>query len=305
MIREPNRIREFLVNSLFVAIFVLFVVILGFGLVHFLAWLIWILSKARLPSIGMPSWLLDLVTEQNNGKPRHISAERIGGLATAIFTLLLCYITWTVGRASRRQVAGDAPLLSIRLFVPPPTLEGVTKTALPNAPAKRDLREREVYPQDLATADERIFKGDKFRALQPARMVKVQIDNVQQRPFAVARDVAITFELTFNDPDLVPDLVSAIDSNGPHISAPLPAIRKIRRDVQVRILPPNAGVIEPIFNLAALDECEVAVADVSYRELRRKRARKGAYGDLFLTIKGDATVEAKEGYYRPRGWEMP
>jgi hypothetical protein len=85
----------------------------------------------------------------------------------------------------------------------------------------------------------------------------------------------------------------------------LPAIRKIRRDVQVRILPPNAGVIEPIFNLAALDECEVAVADVSYRELRRKRARKGAYGDLFLTIKGDATVEAKEGYYRPRGWEMP
>jgi Na+-transporting methylmalonyl-CoA/oxaloacetate decarboxylase gamma subunit len=310
VIKEPNKVRNALVNALVIGVVFLFVVILVIGFYQFGRWVVDVLSHTRMPALGVPDWVLDLFTEQERGKPRHLSAERTGELTTGMFTIVLCYVTWTMGRASRRQVAGDAPLLNIKLFVAatPQTGQPVPATA----PLKREVREREVYPSELVRADERVFKGNKFNPLTPARMLKVRIDNVQTRPFAVARDIKITIELTFVDPHQVVDedepmsaaMVATLAADG-DVDSPAPGVRKVRRDVQVRILAPDNAVTEPIFNLAALTECEVAVSDVTYYELRRKTERKAAYGDLFLTVKGDGTVEAKDGYYRPRGWEMP
>jgi len=311
MIKGPNRLKKYtLIAALVIAVVIaIWIFISGvFNVVHDI---IDVFSHAHMPSFGTPDWLADFFTDRDAKGIRHGSADKIGIIATALFTAVLGYFTYSMGLASKRQVAGDAPLLRVYLLVNQRTQES-TEAKAPNTPVKREsreVREREVYRSELTDDDNRDFRGAMFKPLDPPRFLTVRIDNVQTaKPFAVARDIKIRIAVTHRGTGKLPrgaQRFAIDDLDQEPDPANLPWIRTVERDVEVRILAPDCAVTEPIFNLAALEECEVAVTDVTYYELRRKKARKAAYGDLFLTLKGDGTVEPKEGYYQPEGWEMP
>jgi alkylated DNA nucleotide flippase Atl1 len=310
MIKGPGRFRNYAIVVGLVIAALLFVWIFISGAVNVLHQIIEVFSHARLPSFSIPGWLADFFTDRDASGTRHVSAEKIGILATALFTAVLGYFTYSMGLASRREVAGDAPLLRIYLLVSPRTQES-TEAKAPNTPVKREtreVREREIYRSELVSDDNRDFSGEMFKPLDPPRFLVVRIDNVQTaKPFAVARDIKIRVAVTHRGTGKMPRGAQRVlvDLHQESDPASLSWTRVIERDVEVRIIAPDCAITEPIFNLAALEECEVAVTDVTYFELRRNKARKAAYGDLFLTLKGDGTVEPKEGYYQPEGWEMP
>jgi hypothetical protein len=306
MIERPNKVGEAAANIGIVLLLLIIVAVIIFGIISFTHWIFSLFAYAHMPHVGVPDWLPDLFTETNQKGVKLLSAERIGVLGTALFTATLVYVTATMGRASRRQVAGDGPLLRVNLILDPVTTAEERPITIPLKRESRDLRKREVYQPALVEDDERVFNGANFKSLTPSRMLTVQIDNVQTRPFAVARDIKVTvrlsYQVTVRDAFAVGHASAA--SGTPSVET-ITLTRYLDREIQVRILPPNSAVSEPIFNLAALNDCEVSVRDVTYCELRRRKPRKAAYGDLFLTLKEDGTIECKEGYSRPEGWEMP
>jgi len=303
MIKPPNKAAEWLGGAAALALLAAIATALIVGIFVLIGWLIGFLAHVQLPALSWPDWAADLFTMQEPGGERRLSAERMGALGTAAFTAVLVYFTATMGLASRRQVAGDAPLLNIKLSLVPPTTD-----AADAAIKKRELRERGAYRAALESEDVKMFGGAGFNPLQPARMIRMQIDNVQTKPFAVARDIKIAVSLTHRGPGKPPSAIrrkAKIVHLDPRDPSKTEWVHVVERAVEVQLLEPNCGVSEKIFNIAGLNECEIAVTDVTYYELRRRKSRKAAYGDLYLTLRGDGTIEPKEGYYKPRGWEMP
>lgn len=263
-------------------------------------------------------WLLDLYSTQDSAG-RHPVAEKIaaiGAFFTAIFTLALCYVTREIGRASQRQAAGDAPLLRVDVTVDAAAVRGF-ESAQKDADEGREAtsfgmkarpRKKSVYPEGLTRLDEAIFAANALPAVSP-RFVRVRVENVQSKPFAVARDIVITVALDASRWQPVAQDRASIEESmarSPRdVFNPGP-----ERRMELELLPPGRFKRKPLFNVGPFiaegdSRLKVSVVDVEYRDLRGKRRRLAAYGQLTVTIFADGTIKGTDGYSRPERWEMP
>lgn len=261
-------------------------------------------------------WLQDLYATADDAGRLHPAADKIaaiGALCTGAFTLMLVLVTRAMGRASQRQAAGDAPLLRLelslsRLPVPPETSPAVAESVAEHGEVARNLARRlslrlfqeslrtpendDPYPAELAQDDVQLWArhGVTTPAVTTPRYVRLKVENVQTKPFAVARDIAVSVSLTSAD----------FRGGMGHGFDPFPEVRK----VEMELLPPNSSASKRVFDISPLQQFEVSVVDVEYRDLRGRKRRKAAYGQL--TIRFDrGTEQLVDGYSRPERWEMP
>jgi hypothetical protein len=230
------------------------------------------------------SWLQDLYSTLEQDGQRHPAADKIaaaGAVCTALFTLMLWRVTGSMGRASHRQAAGDFPLLRVDLSIDAAPVRSAADAGTASATEKHPAKSRAAYPAYLQELDDALFERSVL-SNAPARYVRVRVENVQKKPFAVARDVAVTVAV---------DMPGGIDA--------------LVRRLEVELLPPERWKKRPLFDIGPLEQVQASVIDVEYRDLRGRRRRRAAYGQLTVTLQKDGTVSGLDGYSRPDRWEMP
>lgn len=186
---QPRPWQQFLGALVAIVVMLFVLAVLGVGSWIVANWIVRTLvallsGMATVSAIVNFAWLSDLYsTVDPHDKLRHLSPDKVaavGAAFTAIFTLLLVGVTKEMGRASRRQAAGDAPLLRLDLDM------AHTATAVtPEAPIDAS------YSADLQASDAKRF-GEVGLATTSSRLVALQIKNVQIQPFAIARDIVVT-----------------------------------------------------------------------------------------------------------------
>jgi hypothetical protein len=228
------------------------IVVLGVGRFVQIVW--GAMVQVPLLSVGGDG-LRDLYSSvEPRDASRHLAADKvaaIGTVFTAAFTVMLALVTRSMGRASRRQAAGDSPLLRVDVSVDPSPSHESNAGAL---------------------------------AAGTPRYVHLTVHNVQSKPFAVARDIAITVQLA---------------------SRELPSLSLARHRFEIEMLPPGKERRERIFDPEPFTEAQVSVASVEYYDLRGRHRRTAAYGGFTVELEPTGAVRSIDGYSEPKGWEMP
>src|ERR1700732_3507143 len=211
--------------------------------------------------------LVSLVSELDENNLRQFSIEKASIALTALATVMLAIATRRLHVASNRQVAADAPMLELDLQVRP--------SGVPAGPREKV----EDYQPELDRDDRGYFAA---QSLVPARYLYLRIRNVQNEPFAPAVNVAIRIQLAFEEP-------SARRVNHGDEEAEIRGFgdqreKTLVRVIRTRVIGPSCVEVHPVFNLTPLSEFSASIIDVRYFDLRGRRARSAAYGDVILKL---------------------
>jgi hypothetical protein len=246
-------------------------------------------------------WIQDLYSEKRSGGTRVFLGDRTDALITAVATLFLWWATRALGRSTRQQAAGAAPLLRIALTADPRRhaagpVSPATAVALV-APVPRAPDPHHPYDEELRNEDAAWYQDRSFFPEAPDRFVYLEITNAQTAPFAVARDVEIALRFQ----GMGERSVSV--ANEARVET---LTFQAERVASVTLLAPGETRLIPILNVGPVRSFDVRVTDdVSYKDLRGDRSRRATYGDLGLIESPDGSCEAEDGYIEPKGWEAP
>jgi len=259
------------------------------GLVTIIVWVVREIERANLaPLQSSLVAIAGLFTDVDASNVRSVSIEKLSLLATAIATVLLFWATLQLRTATQRQVAADSPVLRLALHLP-------EVGAKPNSHSSE-----ERYKPKLHLEDRETFAPG---SLAPARYLYLEIINVQNEPFAAARDIEIRVRLRSED---LPDRKLGQSDLMTLPAGAIHALQKTRqRVIRVPVLGAGSGEIHPIFNVAPLESLVAAVEGVVYYDLRGKKARSAAYGGMRLNLSKAGNVSIEGGYSEPARWEMP
>jgi len=260
------------------------------GAIVFVSWIIGELRHLDLsPERNAVVVVYGLVCDIDKTGHRHLSVEKLSLIFTAIATIILAKATMQLHRATNRLVAADAPVLEINLYPPSedaPQVEGATVAS---------------YPEALQAEDGEHFSG---ASLRPPRFIYLEIRNDQNEPFSAARDVEVKVELRSEDlPATVADLSPVLREMQGELR--MGVQKALQRTIATPVLGPGCAQLHPIFNAAPLGELKAAIVSVKYYDLRGKRARSAAIGQVVLTRDKDGSVATEGGYSEPAKWEMP
>lgn len=233
-------------NRLIAVLVILVLVLLGIALiVGIVVSMVWLVASIRhldwSPVGNMVVALAMLFTDVDQHNVRTISIEKVSVLLTALATLMLFVATRQLKTATHRQVAGDAPVLQIDVML---------LAALPSSTTKSRV---EPYSKSLREQDEELFAGAR---LTPERYLCIKVLNLQNEPFAPARDIKVDVQIRSHDlpASALPPEVQGL---------PLELLPKVSpyivRSVSIPVLGAGRAELHPICNVAALSELEAAV----------------------------------------------
>ena len=231
-----------------------------------------ILGLALLGALSLGFVTFDELMPRENG--------RITGMAivfTAIATMLLVvatgmlfFATQRLAKATTLTIATEAPLIAFQCRV-----EDEIRTS-------HDATYLETYQRDD-------LKHYLWRAAKPIQYVRLDVQNTQTRPYAVAREVIVTLILHAKRKS---DGMTALSS-------------PVVRNVPILIVPPDTAFSVIAFNVGALQEFSVEVQKLAYRDLHSELVRAAGFGMGWIHRTEDGIVTKDWRVSRPNPKEVP
>ena len=274
-------------------------------------WLIAVVKHVPYQSLwrSLADTVLEIVSTADPSGQRKFAAERIGILEAAltlVATSLLWYATSTLSRAASRQAAADAPLLRVALY--DYCRDGQSRLSLPSGATTS----HDAYVNAFAKSESQMGgDGRQARRTTASRYIVFHIMNVQSKPYAVARDIALFASLTtYVKNDAKAEGVTFMEFKESALAdarddAPFKIDETIKRSFRFPILAPGEQATKVMFDVGGLSNVVIKVEAVEYRDLRGEKLRTAAFGQLEVWVQDDGVIVDTLGYSSPQRWEMP